>query len=62
MQADPAGAAALIGRQFFPRIAPPIVAAAVEAMRPGLAEGGRFTPAGVAALVRFSGAPAPAVR
>ena len=60
VQADPASAAALIGQQFFPRIPPPIVAAAVEAMRPGLADGGRFTPAGIAALVRFSGAPAPA--
>ena len=58
VQADPVKAAALIGQQFFPRIPPPIVAAAVEAMRPGLADGGRFTPAGIAALVRFSGAPA----
>lgn len=60
VQADPAKAAALIGQQFFPRLAPPLVAAAVEAMRPGLADGGRFGPPGIAALVRFAGVPASA--
>jgi len=58
VQANPGKAAALIGQQFFPRVPLPVVAAAVEAMRPGLADGGRFGPAGIAALVRFSGAPA----
>ena len=58
VQADPAKAAALIGQQFFPRLAPPLVAAAVEAMRPGLADGGRFGPPGITALVRFAGVPA----
>ena len=57
VQADPAKAAAAIGQQFFPRVAPPVVAAAVEAMRPGLANGGQFTPAGIAALARFAGVP-----
>ncbi len=60
LQSDPAKAAALIGQQFFPRIPPPVVAAAVEAMRPGLAGGGRFTLAGIAALARFTSSPVPA--
>ncbi len=56
--ADPAKAAALIGSQFFPRVAQPVLVAAIEAMRPGLADGGRFAPAGIAALVQFASAPA----
>ena len=32
-----------------------MIAGAVDAMRPGIADGGRFTPAGIAALASFSG-------
>ena len=56
LQQDPAKIAGLIQRQFFARVPPAVVLGAVEAMRPGIADGGRFDPAGVAALVRFAGA------
>lgn len=54
---DPAMVAGLIQQQFFSRIAPPVIAGAVEAMRGGTVGGGRFDPAGVAALIRFAGQP-----
>ena len=57
VQADPPKLAGLIQQQFFPRIAPAVIAGAVEAMRPGIADGGRFQPEGIAALASFSGIP-----
>lgn len=57
--AEPAKAAGLIGAQFFPRVAVPVLESAIVAMRPGLEAGGRFSAAGVAALVQFSSATAP---
>lgn len=55
VQADPARLAGLIQTMFFPRIAPAVVASAVEAMRGGLADGGRLSPEGIASLASFSG-------
>ena len=55
VQQDPAKLSGLIQQKFFPRIAPAIIAGAVEALRGGVADGGRFKPEGIAALASFSG-------
>ena len=52
--ADPDGAAARIGAQFFPKIPPAILRDGVNALRDGIGGDGRFTSEGIAALIRFT--------
>ncbi len=61
--AKPDAMADAIGQKFFAKVPPPILRAAVQALLPGLAGGGRFTPAQIASLRTFaaqSGNQAPA--
>lgn len=60
--ADPDGAADRIGAQFFAKIPKLVLRAAVHSLLGGLEGGGRFSPAGIAALTAFAtstGAPLP---
>jgi ABC-type nitrate/sulfonate/bicarbonate transport system substrate-binding protein len=60
---NPDDAADRIQAAFFKKIAPPIMRAAVHSMLDGLGGGGRFSPANIAVLTRFSaesGTPVPA--
>jgi ABC-type nitrate/sulfonate/bicarbonate transport system substrate-binding protein len=63
VMASPDAAAKLIGAKYYAKIPLPILSAATRSMVDGLAGGGRFTPAGLAALKLFSkgsGVPFPA--
>ncbi len=57
VQSDPAMVAQAIGEKFFPRVPAAAIASAVQAMLPGIADGGRFDPAGMSALLSFASAP-----
>lgn len=54
--AGPDKAAEAIGSRFFATVPPAILSAGVRSMIDGLEGGGRFTPAGIAALRQFSAA------
>jgi ABC-type nitrate/sulfonate/bicarbonate transport system substrate-binding protein len=53
--ANPAGAAATIQDKLYPRMAPPVMAAAINSLKTGIIDRGRFDPAGIAALLTYAG-------
>jgi ABC-type nitrate/sulfonate/bicarbonate transport system substrate-binding protein len=53
--ANPAAVAARIQEKLYPRIAAPVMASAIGSLKSGIADRGRFDPAGIAALVTYAG-------
>jgi len=53
--ADPVAAANAMQQAFFPKIKPEVMRAAVDSLKSGVADGGRFTTQSIADLVAFIG-------
>lgn len=53
--ANPAATAATIQEKLYPRIKAPVMNAAIDSLKSGIAARGRFDPAGIAALLAYAG-------
>lgn len=53
--ADPAAASTAIQQAFFPKIKPDVMKAAIEGLKGGVADGGRFSVQSIADLIAFIG-------
>ena len=53
--ADPKAAALLIQQKLFPKLKPEVMVAAIEGLKNGVADRGRLSEPGVAALVAYAG-------